>query len=228
MSCQLLFSLHQTLNNFVWPAILCAQPIAAVLRKSQTRLRFGGRQPLCGIGVTSRITTMCNPAAASARTADSRPEPGPCTRTSTLFIPYWSRATPAAASEACCAAYGVPLREPLKPVAPAEDQQMMRPSVSVMAICVLLNDAAMCTRPWGMTRRSRFFLNSFLRFVAAAGFPGAAPASGVAFCCSFATVAPFLACHLFRKTSDGLKPVAYITYPLASCVRLTGLKTRHY
>src|SRR2546429_7349760 len=24
----------------------------------QTRRRFGGRQPLCGIGVTSRITTM--------------------------------------------------------------------------------------------------------------------------------------------------------------------------
>src|SRR2546422_7915834 len=46
----------------------------------------------------------------SARTADSRPEPGPFTRTSTLFIPYWSRATPAAESEACCAAYGVPLR----------------------------------------------------------------------------------------------------------------------
>jgi len=74
--------------------------------------------------------------------ADSRPEPGPFTRTSTLFIPYWSRATPAAASEACCAAYGVPLREPLKPIAPAEDQQTTRPSVSVMEICVLLNDAA--------------------------------------------------------------------------------------
>src|SRR5258708_2164410 len=85
---------------------------------------------------------MCNPAAASARTADSRPEPGPFTFTSTLFIPYWSRATPAAASEACCAAYGVPLREPLKPMAPAEDQHITRPSVSVMVICVLLNDAA--------------------------------------------------------------------------------------
>src|SRR5713226_4189811 len=40
-----------------------------------------------------------------------------------------------------------------------------------------------------MTRRSRFFLNSFLRFAAAAGFPGAAAASGAAFfCCSFATI----------------------------------------
>src|SRR6266852_2947923 len=40
-----------------------------------------------------------------------------------------------------------------------------------------------------MTRRSRFFLNSFLRFAAAAGFPGATAASGAAFfCCSFATI----------------------------------------
>src|SRR6266852_1894385 len=174
-----LFSLPQTLKKFrvAQPFLLwhshfgCAQ--------FQTRLRFGGRQPLCGIGVTSRITTMCKPAAASARTADSRPEPGPFTFTSTLFIPYWSRATPAAASEACCAAYGVPLREPLKPMAPAEDQHITRPSVSVMVICVLLNDAAICTYPCGTTRRSRFFLDSFLRFVAAAGFAGA-PVSGVA------------------------------------------------
>src|SRR5271168_4977283 len=37
-------------------------------------------------------------------------------------------------------------------------------------------------------RRSRFFLNSFLRFVAAAGFPVSGLASGaVFFCCSFAT-----------------------------------------
>src|SRR5690242_3323030 len=147
--------------------------------KPQTRRRLGGRQPLCGIGVMSRISTICNPAAASARTADSRPEPGPFTRTSTLFMPYWSRATPAAASEACCAAYGVPLREPLKPMAPAEDQHMVRPSGSVMVICVLLNDAATYTNPCGTTRRSRFFLNSFLRF-AAAGLAGAAPSGVVA------------------------------------------------
>src|SRR5262245_51289589 len=110
--------------------------------KPQTRRRLGGRQPLCGIGVTSRITTMCKPAAAKARTADSRPEPGPWTRTSTDLRPYWSRALLAALSEACWAAYGVPLREPLKPMAPAEDQQSVRPSVSVIVICVLLNDAA--------------------------------------------------------------------------------------
>src|SRR5215467_14700516 len=123
----------------------------ACAAKNHTRRRFGGRQPLCGIGVMSRISTICNPAAESARTADSRPEPGPFTRTSTLFMPYWSRATLAAASEACCAAYGVPLREPLKPMAPAEDQHIVRPSGSVIVICVLLNDAATYTTPCGTT-----------------------------------------------------------------------------
>src|SRR2546421_1336955 len=77
-------------------------------------------------------------------------------------------------------------------MAPAEDQHTARPSVSVMVICVLLKVAAICTRPWGMARRSRFFLTSFLRFAAAAGFP-AAPVSGVAAgdFGSFATFAPF-------------------------------------
>ena len=53
----------------------------------------------------------------SARTADSRPEPGPLTRTSTLRMP-WSRAWLAAFAAACCAAKGVPLRDPRKPSEP--------------------------------------------------------------------------------------------------------------
>src|SRR5208283_4147535 len=172
MSCQLLFSLPESLQNVLQNRI------------HQTRRRFGGRQPLCGIGVTSRIATMCNPAAARARTADSRPEPGPFIFTSTLFIPYWSRAVPAADSPACCAAYGVPLRDPLKPIAPAEDAHSTRPSGSAMVICVLLKEAATCTMPCGTMRFSRFFLNSFLRLLAAAGFAGAAVASVAAFFCS--------------------------------------------
>src|SRR5262245_22579192 len=143
MSCQLLFSLRK--NSGRWSLKATGRnsvPASQGGRYHQTRRRLGGRHPLCGIGVTSRITTMCKPAAARARTADSRPEPGPCTRTSTDFRPYWSRALLAALSEACCAAYGVPLRDPLKPMAPAEDQQSVRPSVSVIVICVLLNDAA--------------------------------------------------------------------------------------
>jgi hypothetical protein len=45
--------------------------------KDQTRRRLAGRTPLCGIGVTSRIEVMVKPTACSARSALSRPEPGP-------------------------------------------------------------------------------------------------------------------------------------------------------
>src|SRR5437899_2706865 len=54
---------------------------------TQTRRFLGGRHPLCGIGVTSRIERICRPAVASAWIADSRPEPGPCTRTCTRRTP---------------------------------------------------------------------------------------------------------------------------------------------
>src|SRR5258706_6010433 len=60
-----------------WPLTTC----------SQTLRRFGGRHPLCGMGVTSRIDRTSMPDEARARTADSRPEPGPLTRTSTLRTP---------------------------------------------------------------------------------------------------------------------------------------------
>src|ERR1700722_11615672 len=76
--------------------------------------------------------------------------------------------------EACCAAYGVPLREPLNPMDPADDQQIDRPSGVVMVTMVLLNVAWMQASPCGTTFRSRFFLNSFLRL---AVFAGAAPAA---------------------------------------------------
>ena len=46
---------------------------------TQTRRRLGGRQPLWGIGVVSRIERTSRPAMASARMAPSRPEPGPFT-----------------------------------------------------------------------------------------------------------------------------------------------------
>src|SRR6201986_4023568 len=101
---------------------------------------LGGRQPLCGIGVTSRIERTSIPAAASARIADSRPEPGPATRTSTERRP-WSRAAVAAPTAACCAANGVPLRDPRKPSAPDDFQLSVLPTWSVMVTMVLLNDA---------------------------------------------------------------------------------------
>src|SRR5438445_11649299 len=57
---------------------------------------------------------------------------------------------------------------------PAEDQQTVRPSGAVMVTMVLLKVAWIQARPCGTTRRSRFFLNSFLRFE---GFPAAGVAA---------------------------------------------------
>src|SRR5277367_1604998 len=165
-----------------------SRPSTATKKNStQTRRRFGGRQPLCGTGVTSLMALMCKPDEAKARTADSRPAPGPFTRTSTDFIPYWSRATPAAVAAACCAAYGVPLREPLKPTEPAEDQLTARPSGSVSVTMVLLNVAWMHTTPCGTTRFSFFFRNSFLRLEVFAAAAGAPPGAAAASFGSFAT-----------------------------------------
>src|SRR5215813_4814232 len=103
---------------------------------------FGGRQPLCGTGVTSEILVILKPTAFSARTADSRPGPGPLMRTSRFFTPHSCAALPAL-SAATCAANGVLLREPLNPAAPDVAQASALPWRSVMVMIVLLNDA--CT-----------------------------------------------------------------------------------
>src|SRR5690606_28412696 len=103
----------------------------------QTRRRFGGRQPLCGIGVTSRIVVRVNPTDCRARSADSRPEPGPETCTSSVFMPC-SIALRPASSAATWAAYGVDLRDPLKPIVPADDQAIVLPCASAIVIMVLL------------------------------------------------------------------------------------------
>src|SRR4249920_4219294 len=105
-----------------------------------TRRRFVGRQPLCGIGVTSRIDFTSMPTVCRARIADSRPEPGPFTRTSSERMPTVLAALPAL-SAACVAANGVPLRDPLKPMPPALDHATTLPSVSVIVTTVLLKDA---------------------------------------------------------------------------------------
>src|SRR3970282_2397583 len=79
-------------------------------------LRFlGGRQPLCGTGVTPEMRVILKPTALSARTADSRPGPGPLISTSRFFTPHSCASRPAF-SAAICAANGVDLREPLKPL----------------------------------------------------------------------------------------------------------------
>src|SRR6202035_4541335 len=83
--------------------------------KYKPRRRWRGRQPLCGIVVTSRIDVTVKPAACSARSADSRPEPGPATSTSSVRMPC-SCAFLETSSAATWAAYGVDLRDPLNPI----------------------------------------------------------------------------------------------------------------
>src|SRR3954468_24834664 len=125
------------------------------------RRRFGGRQPLCGTGVTSEMLEILMPSAFSARTADSRPGPGPLIRTSRFFTPH-STATLPAFSAATCAANGVDLREPLKPAPPDVAHDSALPWRSVIVMMVLLKDAWMCAIP-----SATFFL-TFLRTRAAA------------------------------------------------------------
>src|SRR6202000_80497 len=150
----------------------------------QTRLRLGGRHPLWGIGVTSLMVLTSRPAAARARIADSRPEPGPFTRTSIDRMP-WSRAWLAALLAACCAANGVPLRDPRKPSEPELFQASVRPSLSVMVTIVLLKEAWMNAMPCGTFFRSFFLKTFFLPFVPVAPLPGAAdPAFAIMSLCS--------------------------------------------
>src|ERR1700742_2656503 len=80
---------------------------------------------------------------------------------------------PAAFEAACCAAKGVPLREPRKPSEPELFQLSVFPIWSVMVTMVLLNEAWMCATPYGTFLRSRF-----LNFLFLAALP--AP------CCAFA------------------------------------------
>src|SRR6185437_4235189 len=89
-----------------------------------------------------------------ALSADSRPEPGPETSTSSVRMPC-SEALRTASSAAICAANGVDLREPLNPMVPAEDHEMVLPCASVMVIIVLLNDEFTWATPETMFLRSR-------------------------------------------------------------------------
>src|SRR5205085_5557201 len=123
---------------------------------------LGGRQPLWGTGVTSEMLVILRPSAFSARTADSRPGPGPLMRTSRFLTPHSCAALPAA-SAATCAANGVDLREPLNPAPPEVAHDRALPWRSVIVMIVLLNDAWTCAMP-----SATFFL-TFLRARVAAG-----------------------------------------------------------
>src|SRR5215471_11070029 len=78
---------------------------------------------------------------------------------------------------ACCAANGVPLRDPRKPSDPELFHASVRPSLSVIVTIVLLKEAWMNATPCGTFFRS-FFLNTFFfPLVPVAPVPGAAAAA---------------------------------------------------
>src|SRR3954468_7579621 len=87
--------------------------------------------------------------------ADSRPEPGPCTRTWTRFTPSPS-ASRAHCSAATVAANGVLFLDPLKPALPDDPHDTVLPCMSVMVTFVLLNVALTCAMPSGSTARFAF------------------------------------------------------------------------
>src|ERR1700761_8869756 len=103
-----------------------------------------------------------------ARTADSRPGPGPPTRTSTFLTPCSWAATPAF-SAATWAANGVLLREPRKPQPPEVAQDNVLPCRSVIVMIVLLNDACTCAIA------SSTFLRAFFGFLAPPDCPCCEP-----------------------------------------------------
>src|SRR5438552_4960440 len=108
--------------------------------------------------------------------ADSRPAPGPVTRTSTERTPF-SLACSAQFAAASCAAKGVPLRDPLKPIRPADNHARTFPSWSAIAMIVLLKEACTVAIACGMFFFSFFPPRGFLPFRAGA-FSGAAAAAG--------------------------------------------------
>src|SRR3984957_16622672 len=89
------------------------------------------------------MLVIFRPEVFSARTADSRPGPGPPTRTSTFLTPCSCAAVPAF-SAATCAANGVLLREPRNPQPPGVAQDSVLPCRYVIVMIVLLNDECTC------------------------------------------------------------------------------------
>ena len=103
------------------------------------------------------MDVIFSPAARNARTAASRPPPGPLTRTSIVLNPS-AMASSAAFLAASVAAYGVLFLEPLKPKAPALHHAMVFPYLSVKVTIVLLNVALTKPIPSGSTLVFFFFL----------------------------------------------------------------------
>ena len=108
------------------------------------------------MGVTSLITVILSPVEPKALIADSLPFPGPLIIISIFFIPCSIAFFPAS-SAASCAAKGVDFLDPLKPLLPDDDQDIVLPVVSVIVIIVLLKVEFMWATPKGI-----FFFTFFL------------------------------------------------------------------
>src|SRR5690348_10441999 len=158
------------------------------------------------MGDASLMERTSSPAVDSARTADSRPEPGPLTRTSTVRMPL-SMALLAAVSAACCAANGVPLRDPRKRSEPALDQEIVLPSWSAMVTMVLLKVAWMCTIPEWTTRFS-FFLKLFFFVGLLAGLACGAFAISLCLGRRFLLVGNGAAARAFARARVGMRSLA--------------------
>src|SRR5260370_14350249 len=129
-------------KSFYGDRRLFLRPTSHNPQPSYTRRFFCRRHPLLGIGVRSFTVFTSLPTVDRARTADSRPAPGPLTRTSTERSPY-SLALLAAVRDACWAANGVPFLDPRKPSEPELDQASTFPTRSVNVTMVLLKEAWM-------------------------------------------------------------------------------------
>src|SRR6266496_3751993 len=169
-----------------------------------TRRRLGGRQPLCGIGVTSRMAVISSPTACSDRMAASRPDPGPRTYTSTCLSPS-SMALRAAFSAAVWAAKGVLFREPLKPALPALAQDTTLPILSVRVTIVLLKVAWTWAMPTRTSLRSR--RRPPFRGVAAGFCSGASAMLAAPYLFAPAAGAPAAATGLFLTMTPLLRPL---------------------
>src|SRR5690242_3457207 len=106
--------------------------------------------------------------------ADSRPLPGPCTRTWTRRNPRFIASRPQF-SAATVAANGVDFFDPLNPAFPAEPHASVLPLRSVMVIRRLLNVAEM----WAMPSDSTTFLLRLTVALTGTAAGGAGAAVGV-------------------------------------------------
>src|SRR6185437_13348314 len=119
---------------------------------------------------------------------------------------------------ACCAAKGVPLREPRKPSDPELFHESTLPCVSEMVTMVLLNDAWMCATPCGTCLRSLRLNCFFLPFFSGAA---GAPAAGVV---GFAMIYVFAVDFFFCATVPLRGPLRVRALVCVRCPRTGRLR----